>query len=992
MSSLVRTLCAAAALVLAAADARAELELRLADESVLDLAAPEAPLPRRRFPVLFVHGHNELSPKDSDLRYRTDWIVSQPGLTSFQEALKLPENAWLDLEPYFIRFEDQNRSIVEDAAEIAEAVEVILARHYRDYDPTAPETWVRSKLAVVAVGKGALSTRLYLKNLHAAEALRTGFNPISEFVAIAPPNHGLASSSPALISLSRRQLNNGYRADCTPYGMLGVSDEQSLGFIAELNGHPIEDTLRPADDPEWIPGSFPQEAPGSRRNGAAVTAGTLYVALYADGGRDRAGGSRPSSDCMGRVLAKNLAPHAVNIAVPQVPDEPTHGFSDTRRVVHENTPHTTEVVCQALAAIAFHRTPGPDHPCAAVGSVPVVVPRTAAMLLLDTSGSMRARTSPEGPSRLEVARDAAELFVQLFALAADSGDRLGVTTFGSVVASLDVGGEVLPPIGRDNVRFLRDHVSRLVAAPTARSSLGGGLQVALEALRDPVVSVVPGRHVVLFTDGMQSASPVLASQPPAQEGAPRKLVIQRAEDLLDSGVRATEPATEVARTAGIHVHTLGFSASNAYLQPLVAAASATDGASRVTLQPAESLSRFAVQALAEVLGDRGPRWVAERRSDGPGERLEPFTLGAGARRAFFVLTWERGHEVGFSLLKDGRDVTGCATLVRGDYYQIAALDLPVACDGEILSGDGEWSLEVEGDATPHRALLLVQDPRVGVKVDLAPELRVGDPLDVRVQVAVEGRPLAGVDVKVTVLAPEESLGNLLSLHSGLEAPSALAAELEAPSQRNAVAVAADAELWNRLVPRAVPLVTSLEAPGVHVARFEGTRTSGPYTVRVDVTASDPVLGSLRRSVERTCLVRFGTLVRERSRLQVIELDQTRKGRLLRLSLRPMDRFGNLLGPDHGREIEVTLASGRVLTAPEDVSDGTYRIPLEVGFDADPQVAIRVSGKLAYDGLLSGLQVKLEDLGAWWILVLILLVAIVGLIVFALFQVGAGTAH
>ncbi len=130
--------------------------------------------PGKPLPVLFVHGHNFKSANDSDFNYMKNWVNILDDLPSFNDALVL--NSHLGIEPYYIRFVDQSRSIEDDATAIGLAVKKILARH--GASKTKP-----IKVVIVAYSKGTISSRLYLKG-HADQ--------VSEFIAIAPPNHGLS--------------------------------------------------------------------------------------------------------------------------------------------------------------------------------------------------------------------------------------------------------------------------------------------------------------------------------------------------------------------------------------------------------------------------------------------------------------------------------------------------------------------------------------------------------------------------------------------------------------------------------------------------------------------------------------------------------------------------------------------------------------------------------------------------------------------------------
>jgi hypothetical protein len=302
------------------------------------VAVPETPMPivQPGLPVLFVHGHQLNGLFSQGPGYERNWqdpLDYGPllKLPSFEIALDLPENAALGIEPYYTHFADQDLSIIEDASAIGEAIRRILLRHG---DPTATQV----KVVVIGFSKGTLSTRWYLKHMMPAS------QPVSEFVALAPPNHGLqAGASLTGSSLAFRQINNGYDDQCVPF-----NEAESNDFIERLNGHPIEDTQANAvQDPRFV-----GEAPRSRTTGAATDQGVLYVAIYADDNRDAVGGGTNSGDCQGRVFASNLAPNAVNIEVSEIA-----GF--TPLLVHANTVHTPEVICLALYTAVHHQAPPP---------------------------------------------------------------------------------------------------------------------------------------------------------------------------------------------------------------------------------------------------------------------------------------------------------------------------------------------------------------------------------------------------------------------------------------------------------------------------------------------------------------------------------------------------------------------------------------------------------------------------------------------------------
>src|ERR1051325_5896067 len=331
-------------------------------ETRLEVApATPLPTPRASLPVLFVHGHNSDSDTDSDRNYRKNWQESLHGLTSFMQTLDLARNAWLNVEDYYIRFVNQGRSIHLDALEIREAVDLILHRHDPNYAyPHVPGQTTNVKVVIIAYSKGTISSRLYLKNLMADT--NYGFNPVSEFIALAPPNHGV--NFPTLgASCSVQQLTNG-RTRCANASCGNITDCQPIPNSLKADCEaPFPDAgtdfIKNLNE---VTGSNPlviDEAPGSRPDLTAgvptsPTSGTLYVTVFDGQGRDLVGGQTDPGVCQSRPMAQNRSPNAVNIPITGINDGPS---GDVSIAVHQNTVHTPEVICAALSAAVHHRSP-----------------------------------------------------------------------------------------------------------------------------------------------------------------------------------------------------------------------------------------------------------------------------------------------------------------------------------------------------------------------------------------------------------------------------------------------------------------------------------------------------------------------------------------------------------------------------------------------------------------------------------------------------------
>jgi hypothetical protein len=211
------------------------------------------------------------------------------------------------------------------------------------------------KVAVVGYSLGTMSTRHYIKNLMGTR--RGGAVTISEFVALASPNHGIASlvigcDVPDQQDRVARQLCGGRTATlisaALPCGCVGsppavftsnAGDDET--FLETLNGHPLGDSCA------TTPAAAPTEAPRSR---PTESAGILYASVYAAGNADLlVGGETQHTDCVGRRLARNLAPDAQNREIAGVPGP----VAD----VHGNVPHHWPTICMALRTVVDHAVP-----------------------------------------------------------------------------------------------------------------------------------------------------------------------------------------------------------------------------------------------------------------------------------------------------------------------------------------------------------------------------------------------------------------------------------------------------------------------------------------------------------------------------------------------------------------------------------------------------------------------------------------------------------
>jgi Mg-chelatase subunit ChlD len=441
-------------------------DIRLTLDSFIDPGFPE---PRNHLPVLFIHDNGVEDGK----HFRKHWQQPLNGWPSFMETLQLPENSRLGIEPYYIDLDDsdnsegtKNRSVEEDARKIKEAIGLIL---FHQDDPAAKN----KKVVIIAYGSGAITARYYLKDLWETQNKSLAFHPVSEFIAVSPPNHGPFGSDP--------------------------------DFIEKLNGHSNKD----AEKTDYRGQLFASEAPGSRRNNEPVENGILYVTLYPEGDRAK----------------KNLAPDAVNIEVPGIPG------GDDKKTVHQHIVHMPTVIGKALYAAVNHQAPPPRAFAFAsvekmnFKSPPIILPFQKSradegiVLLFDISGSLSGH--------LEPVKTAAKGFLELSAKYRDGQTNIGMAVFPSLPWNRqeDCGSHVIFPMTPVSETNMADAIATLDGLTVQGDTpLLNGLDTALQMFDGE-----KRKTIILFTDGNHNC--------PGRVNAGDSAVEKTIKALAGSGVK-----------------------------------------------------------------------------------------------------------------------------------------------------------------------------------------------------------------------------------------------------------------------------------------------------------------------------------------------------------------------------------------------------------------------------------------------------------------------
>lgn len=608
------------------------------------------------------------------------------------------------------------------------------------------------------------------------------------------------------------------------------------------------------------------------------------------------------------------------------------------------------------------------------------------VLLLDTSGSMSSIAAGGTRPKIEVLRDAVELFVRTWIPFSVPADRVGVVYFDSAVSTFPAA--VLQPF-TGNEQAVIDAVR---AEPAGGwTALGGGLQTALNAL-----GASPNRRfIILFTNGMQNFSPMVTSLGGGTHeirAAATGSVVDGVSVQGDSGV--ADSAGSALGDFGITIHSIGTGVSGAQWQDLIEDISTqTGGDHHFTSEPDADLQQFFIEDLVSSLRGTTVELVAYRRGTlAPSGSEERFTLNASASRATFLLSWHgarRKDALQFTLQKGGTVVPAAlGRTSQGDYYTLLTLDFPLNVHGTPIEPTGEWQMRIRGNDVPqsvrYQAAALVDDGKLKYDFQLVrKDYGVGESIPLRAQVSDGGKPVIGLaQAQVIVSVPPRGLGTFLSAHLVSKEDMAKDYGIDADTFSTQVAkkefiLLRDDALRKERTPSSVtvPLFDDGAAEhadkaagdGVYSNLFGQTRVPGHYHFDFRLSGTAPVSGAFTRQQSMATTVRLKGVDAKNT---LIRFERAAAGDSFLVT--PIDSFGNHLGPGYGHLIRPSLDRGELVGKLVDNLDGTYRQGIRVDWNAPGSASLVI--------LDTRIDTAVELTGGlrwwWWLLILLLLLVVV----------------
>ncbi|MFX0195759.1 MAG: choice-of-anchor X domain-containing protein [Candidatus Hodarchaeota archaeon] len=612
------------------------------------------------------------------------------------------------------------------------------------------------------------------------------------------------------------------------------------------------------------------------------------------------------------------------------------------------------------------------------------------VLALDISGSMNGSVpgSMLNMKKLELLQQAVELFVRTWAMHAIPDDRIGVLYFSTNLSTVAGLGGLVDVAANANTII----ISVNGQSPLSCTAIGGVTQHALDLLE----ASDNKKAIILFTDGEQTHNPMVT-----EEGTPPKLKIRQLAPgamvpfggyWCDGTAAANDPDGiaivpdgDFIEDHGIQIHTIGVGVNGAAFEDLIdRISSETLALHHYTSAPDEDLDIFFTNDLIDSLKTATLEIV--KTDKGP--------LGRGATRTIsvpvnssssllsLVISWKgemNPSAVGVEVRAPDGTAVSPTNVDQGSFFKVMKYTFPLkARTGKPLSPVGNWTVKLTGQASAESLLYQFTafvDERC-FHYDFDFERRAyapGDKILLTATLTQNGKPLPQADgVWVDVTAPTFSAHNLLAdalqgAKSGKGIVDTKLLDLKRDytdmtlfDQAVASVIHSDKKLAAQLRSKTRMSVglyddgradhgDAVAGDGIYSNLFAATKIAGSYQFQFHV-----ITPTACGRVERSEISATSIIPRKFDPRQSCVTVRVVNG-VATVTVRPQDRFGNLLGAGRPHAVDILVSSGKALSPIVDNWDGTYSQEIAIPKEwADLRVAVIVQGKTLLTAPLSRL--------------------------------------
>jgi hypothetical protein len=541
-----------------------------------------------------------------------------------------------------------------------------------------------------------------------------------------------------------------------------------------------------------------------------------------------------------------------------------------------------------------------------IAATPAPSPDQDVMLVIDRSGSMSGDAGT-GQSKMEEAKDAASLFVQL--IEANVGHRAGLASF-STTATVDEGMGNINPGKKNQLIGPAPYSAGAVGALSTGgwTSIGDGIDAAQTEFTGPGSNP---KTILLLTDGLQNTPPMIDAA---------------VSDIGATTVHAIGLGTETNLNGAI-LSDLAQSTGGAYTR-------AGDGL---------DLKKFFALAFGDIF-ESGT--LTDPASELPRDKMETEPVEFSVcdeERITIVVGWDRPDGSLEIVLNapDGTVITAATAGVEASNgHTWSFLKTPLPHMGQ---REGIWTVRFRRPKLSHEFSHQPVSLRYFMNViaaggplmkplPLASRYYTGDMVTPLVRLSYpDGQDVLGASVRLSVMRPDRGAGTVLA-KAGLRAPAEVDGDAIPPKQ--ATLMALESEQGNPLIKyteewfdlnRDSELQGNFEHNGPWGRRFDDLlRVPGNYTLRA--------LGKYGHDCEGTREATWSTYVavgidEDSTKVTTTVVGSGSGGtNRVKVTLIPQDKFGNLLGPGSAPDFTVSGIPGSNPVGPVvDNGDGSYSV-------------------------------------------------------------------
>jgi hypothetical protein len=591
--------------------------------------------------------------------------------------------------------------------------------------------------------------------------------------------------------------------------------------------------------------------------------------------------------------------------------------------------------------------------CARTASAKIRAPFDL-MFVLDQSGSMADIPGGYSVSKWNQLKNDMSTLFSLFSLfnTANASDRMGVAYFSDNAAVYTIASQKIFGYSTGTITNLQNDIAS--RSPLNCTSIGGGLQAAIDVMRTSANQ----KYILLLTDGMQNHNPMLS------DASPYTIQNSGTGTWCNTGTPYPVPATpDAIASSAIKVYTiaLGDSPDNYYtLLEAMSLSTAPLSFFNPKTGTFEQKQAF-IETFVNMFSGNSPQLIDFRTGKTAANRtVQTFKCNSNVDKIVFILNKQEGSNLSFSIQKNNINIPG--QVVNNGSTMMIAVQLPLVVNGQNISPEGDWNMLVSGTAnTDYAASAIADDHHFKYNCSLSNNsIRTGQQLIFNANLVKDGASVSNAKVTAYIYKPGADLGTLMSNYSvskvQMNRAKILTADkdfiknlkLQNPTVYNDFN--SEADIKRSILLRDKGIIEKLRSlenkvelqykNGAYTGSFKSTEVTGTYKIVFHIEYTDGTNSTIVRMQTNYAFVEFGELNLPGSDIVLIPADDLLH-KPWQSVIRPVDNNGNLIGPGHSNQINVSV-SGIDPVKTIDNLDGSYTLVYDKKLEATDKIKVIIN--------------------------------------------------